>query len=148
MDRDKHKVSEVCKHRNGFCHFTLFVAIMLPKNGVSAHFHEITVFRLEGMLGDPLVQGSAQSRVSPEIRPDCSGHYPTGVFKRTDSTTSLDNLFNCLTVLTVKNLFLISSLNLYCVNLCPLSPVLQPRIPLDSLTHLLKTSSEVLAGCC
>lgn len=34
----------------------------------------------------------------------------------------------------------------YCFNLCPLSLILQPRIPLDSLTNLLKTSSSVMAG--
>jgi len=99
--------------------------------------------RLQGArdLGRSPVQGPAQGMVSPEIRPACSGHYPVGLSERMEHTTSLCNLFNCLTVLRVKELFLTSTLNLCCFSLCPLSPVLQPCIPLESMT------SQVLAGC-
>lgn len=43
------------------------------------------------------------------------------------STASLENLFQCLTTLNVKNLFLISNLNLLFFSLKPLHLVLSPQ---------------------
>ena len=50
------------------------------------------------------------------------------------STTSLGNLFQCLTTLTVKNFFLISSLNLPSSSLKPLSLVLLLHVLTKSLS--------------
>ena len=48
------------------------------------------------------------------------------------STTSLGNLFQCVTTLCVKNLLLISNLNLPCPSLKPFPLVLSPSILINS----------------
>lgn len=90
-----------------------------------------------------------------KIGPSCSGHYPVRVFKKVtlfcfffSPRHNLPSLVNCLTALTLKTLFLLSSFNSYSFNLCPLSPVLQPYSPVHSLVHVLGISSKVMAGSC
>ncbi|KAK4827187.1 hypothetical protein QYF61_015149, partial [Mycteria americana] len=59
------------------------------------------------------------------------------------STTSLGNLFQCLTTLTVKNFFLKSSLNLPSLSLKPLLLVLSPQALLKILEGCYKVSPKL-----
>lgn len=133
----------MCKHGNGLCSFTLFVAIMSPKSRVSACFHEITEFKLEGTLGDLLSKALPKAGLALKSDQVAQGIIQLGFSKGWIAQAPWTT---CSTVLMVKKLFLISTLNLFCFNLCPLSPILQP-CTLDSLSPLLETSSQVLVGC-
>ena len=62
----------------------------------------------------------------PPIRSCCSKHHPVWAWTPL-STTCLGNLFEYLTTLTVKNLFLISNLNLLSFSLKPIPLVLSPH---------------------
>ncbi|KAK4827563.1 hypothetical protein QYF61_019187 [Mycteria americana] len=67
---------------------------------------------------------------TPSTRPGCSKPHPTWPWNTSRggaSTTSLDDLFQCLTTLIVKNLILISNLNLPTFSLKPLPLVLSPH---------------------
>lgn len=88
-----------------------------------------TEFRSEGTLGDFQSQAllKAGLKRSPESDQVAQGIILSRLFF--PGTISLDNVINCLTVLTVKKLFLLSSLNSCSFNVCPPSPVLQPYIP-------------------
>ena len=93
------------------------------------------LFELEGTLKGHLVQlpcseqghlqlhQAAQSPVQPDLQ----------CLKGWASTTSLGNLFQCLTTLSVKNLFLISNLNLP-FQLETISPVLPQQTLVKSVS--------------
>lgn len=59
---------------------------------------------MEGTTAGQLVQPSAESRISYEVRPGCSGFYPDGSLKQPsnkggDHPASLGNLCYCLTAM-------------------------------------------------
>lgn len=68
-----------------------------------------------------LVKPPAQCMVSCEMELGCSKALAACSLKTSedgDGATFLDNVFDCLNLLLVKNLFLISSLNFPCFSLC------------------------------
>lgn len=94
---------------NLFCCFALFVAIMLPNSRTSWHvFMKLENSGRKGLWETSSPRPHSKQGVTLEITPSSSRHYLVGAFKRTESTTSLGNLLNCLTVLKVKMLLLYS----------------------------------------
>lgn len=82
-----------------------------------------------------LVQTSAQRRDRHAVRWGSSGLYSARFWKppaMENCTTSLGNLFQCLTVLIGKEFFLIASLNFFCFHLWPLFLVLLPHTTVQS----------------
>jgi len=68
---------------------------------------------------------------TPSTRAGCSKapfNLPLNTSRERASTASLGNLFQCLTTLTVKNFFLISSLKLHAFSLKPLALVLSLHV--------------------
>lgn len=66
---------------------------------------EQRITQVGGVLRRPPVQPPAQSRVSDEVRPGCSGLQPVRSWensKEEDSTTSLGNMVCCLAIFMVE----------------------------------------------
>ena len=87
--------------------------------------------------GHPQLDQVVQSLEQPDLK---SG-------KDEASTTSLGNLFQCLTTHTIKDFFLIFSLNLPSFSLKPFPLVLAKQSPKESVPFFLTAPLQVLKGC-
>lgn len=65
---------------------------------------------MPSMTIKPNLQPNPTSPLNHTVK--CHVHLFLNISRNSDSTTSLENVFQCLTNLSVKKLFLISSLNL------------------------------------
>ena len=90
-------------------------------NAVYPQNHQITEWlKLEGTSRLHLVQSPYSEQVTKSTLPMTMFSWVLNISKSGDSTTSLGSLFQCLTTLTVKKVFLMFKFNFTYFSLCPL----------------------------
>ena len=115
------------------CHFVSSVDFGIGKMLLKA-FHRITEsLRVRRDLKRPSSPTPLQWTGMSTARSGCPGYYPASPWK-SQGITSLGNLFQCLTPLTVKDFFLISNLSPPSLSLKSFSLVLSPQTMLKSLS--------------
>ena len=96
--------------------------------------HIIDSLELEGTIYDDLVQLPHNEQGRPQLDQAAQNLIQPPLERYRAPTTSLGNLFQCLTTLTVKDFFLISNLNIPSSSLKPFLLVLSQQYLLKSLS--------------